>query len=48
MSQCDCKDPRNFRITSEKFEDDSYRIRCVDCGGKWGTINIEEIISFLK
>ena len=45
MGDCLCKEPRNFRITSELYETQA-RIRCNDCGERYGTIAIREILKF--
>ncbi len=49
MSFCDCEQPRDFKITNEQDADDkSFLIRCRVCGGKYGSVNIDELRDVLK
>lgn len=41
MSSCKCERPREFRATAESAGEDYLSLRCADCGGKAGRVNID-------
>lgn len=44
MSICECKKPYKIRISDEKWIQDEMNlnmIRCCNCGGKWGILNLD-------
>ena len=40
MSSCDCEAPTDFRATSENAGEGHLYLRCSNCGGKVGRVDI--------